>query len=175
MHLDFVRIKKKDTHIAKMVLSKMKLAKKPDDAYGHWWIEIGDKTGGASHKVGNWTPIESYGWWPSVGVDTITTFKGVPGQLNRGATKDPHHGDDAKTEYHPVKTVDDTDDYETIRNQVLTDIRQFAQGFQGSWNWRLGWGKNCHTFLDRLKEKNTFTSSNKQSLVTATGGNRING
>ncbi|MCB8991637.1 MAG: DUF4157 domain-containing protein [Ardenticatenaceae bacterium] len=154
MYLDFIRIKKQDTHIAKMILSKMKLAKKPEDAYGHWWIEIGDKTGGASQKVGSWTPVESYGWWPSKGVNIKETFKGVPGELNRGNSKeDPHHGDDAKTEYHPVKMVDDQEDYEKVRSDVVNDIRQFAHGFKGSWNWRLGWGKNCHTFLDRLKKQ----------------------
>ena len=29
----------------------------------------------------------------------------------------------------------------------------FATGFKGSWNWRLAWGKNCHTFQDRMKKQ----------------------
>jgi hypothetical protein len=88
---------------------------------------------------------------------TKKTLAGVPGVLNSPAhggkaTQDPHHGEQAGLEFHPVMEVDDTVDYKTLRQKVVTDIRSFAQGFQGSWNWRFGWGKNCHTFQERLKK-----------------------
>jgi hypothetical protein len=35
---------------------------------------------------------------------------------------------------------------------VTNSVRSFANAFKGTWNWRLAWGKNCHTFQDRLKE-----------------------
>ena len=35
-----------------------------EDAYGHWWVELGN---------------ESYGWWPVEGVDGLSTLTGVPG------------------------------------------------------------------------------------------------
>jgi hypothetical protein len=147
MHLDFVRMKRQETHIAKMLLSKLKLAKEPEDAYGHWWTEIGDL------EKNEWRPAESYGWWPSIGVNILSTLRGVKGILNRGnKTKDPHHGDDAKY-FHPVADVGEDEKYEDVRNRVVGNIRSFAAGFKGRWSWRLGWGKNCHTFQEKLMSK----------------------
>jgi hypothetical protein len=122
-----------------------------DDAYGHWWVEVGT----LSSDRARWTPTKSYGWWPSKSVNIAETLKitTVPGQLNKGQANDPHQGDRAEEEFHPVMEVDDTDDYATVRNKLETDIASFATGFSGSWNWRLGWGKNCHTFQDRMKKQ----------------------
>jgi hypothetical protein len=144
-YLDFVVMKRKETHIAKMLLHKLKLAKEPDDAYGHWWTEIGDLIGA------NWVPTESYGWWPAVGVNIWSTLKGVLGSLNRGGgNQDPHHGDADAASFHPVMDVPVGDTYQDVRNRVTAAIRNFATGFKGKWKWRLGWGKNCHTFQERL-------------------------
>ncbi len=164
-HLDFLRFKKKQTHItrmlASMALSKLGahgLAERVDtdsqgdeyDHYGHWWIEAGS----LSPDMISWKPVESFGWWPEHGVGIAETLKitRVDGKLNQGKKDDPHHGESADTEYHPVLEVDDKDDYETVRDTVMGKVRTFAKGFSGSWNWRLGWGKNCHTFMERMKK-----------------------
>lgn len=145
--LDFVRIKRKDAKIAQKALSLIGLREKPDDAYGHWWLEIGD----LKDRV-EWKPQESYGWWPSRKVNVKSTFAGVPGLLNRGkGDRDPHHDDPAPEQFHPAYEVDDNSNYNEVRERVINEIQGFARGFQGSWNWRLGWGKNCHTFQQRLK------------------------
>src|SRR4051812_5262019 len=74
------------------------------DKYGHWWFEIDDASLPTS---------ESYGWWPERRVDLTGTFAGVAGELNgqtdfRGTpTRDPHHGDDADEEFHPVVLASD--------------------------------------------------------------------
>jgi hypothetical protein len=147
-YLDFVMIKRKETHIAKMLMSKLKIAEKPDDAYGHWWTEVGDVIGTS------WIPTESYGWWPLQGVSLWTTLKGVVGSLNRGGgNHDPHHGDTDAESFHPVMDVPEGTKYEDVRNRVLQDIRSFATSFKGKWAWRLGFGKNCHTFQERLMAK----------------------
>jgi hypothetical protein len=133
-----------------MLLSKVKLAKKPDDAYGHWWTELGAYKGS-----GDWTPTESYGWWPSQGVGIKTTLGGVAGELNGvgafggSAHEDPHHGDPA-SEFNPAMQVDDKADMQAFRQETISKVRNFAKGFKGSWNWRFGWGKNCHTFQERM-------------------------
>ncbi|MGH9056107.1 MAG: DUF4157 domain-containing protein [Acidimicrobiales bacterium] len=168
-YLDFLRIKKKDTHIAREIATRVlgkvgatDLAKKvitdkqtgeEYDTYGHWWIEAGSLPDPAN--LASWHPAESYGWWPSTSVGLKQTLKieRVEGALNQGSAKDPHHGEGAETEYHPVMEVDDAADYATVRDQVVGEVRSFAHAFSGSWNWRLGWGKNCHTFVDRLKKK----------------------
>jgi hypothetical protein len=92
----------------------------------------------------------------------------VEGELNQGDANDKHHGDKAETEYHPVLEVDDKDDYDTVRDKVTSDLDAFATSFSGSWNWRLGWGKNCHTFIDRMKKKlKLHHQSSKQWLLGA--------
>lgn len=168
MHLDFVRMKRKKEHIGDVILEKMGFKVKDRDQYGHWWVEVGDLS-----PSGAWQPLSSYGWWPSEQVNLKKTFKGVPGALNRGDTNDPHHGDGADDEFHPVMTVDDKDDYDTIRNKVEGDIENFANGFSGSWNWRLGWGKNCHTFQMRMKKAlHLHHQKSKHWLKDPEAGNR---
>ncbi|VVB69641.1 Uncharacterised protein [uncultured archaeon] len=108
------------------------------DKYGHWWTEILDGPDG--------NPLESYGWWPKNPVGVIDTLVGVEGELNGqtsfggSPTHDPHQGDSADEEFHPVILDIRTDD------EVIDAIRRFAQGYTGEWRWTFGWGQNCHTF-----------------------------
>jgi Domain of unknown function (DUF4157) len=159
-HLDFLVMKRNPTHITRMLAAKALTGVglkdlgervEPEDSYGHWWTEIGDLA-----STGAWYPRESYGWWPSTGVNIAQTLKlgkanTVDGQLNKGEQNDPHHGDNAPG-FHPVLEVDDTEPYESIRARVTNSVQSFANGFKGTWNWRLAWGKNCHTFQERLKK-----------------------
>jgi hypothetical protein len=111
-----------------------------DDKYGHWWIEI-DGT-------------ESYGWWPKTHVGLRDTFGGTDGELNGQTTyhgtptRDPHHGDDAEEEFHPVVCGDDTRTDEEIKNC----LRAFARSYSGGWRWTFGAGQNCHTFQQAAME-----------------------
>lgn len=183
-HLDFVRIKKKDTHIAREVTYRFLHAIGADkqaekvitdqhgeqyDTYGHWWVEVGSLA--TAGDLSSWRPAKSYGWWPSQGVNLKQTLKiqTIPGVLNRNQPQDPHHGDRAEVEYHPVLEVDDAAAYVTVRDQVLNDVEAFARGFSGSWNWRLRWGKNCHTFVDRLKTKTKLHHQKSKSWLVGTG------
>jgi len=160
MRLDFVKVKRNATQIAKMILAKLKLAKQPEDPFGHWWTEIGDLDGT------DWEPKESYGWWPTIRLKTSTVlknlrqiFRGVPGKLNAvGGDKDPDHGEKAETEFHPVMEVDEDEEYDTVRQTVTGQIRNFAKGYKGIWNWVFGWGKNCHTFQEELLKAVGLTS-----------------
>jgi Domain of unknown function (DUF4157) len=162
MYLDFVRMKRADPQFSKIIggiIGNKKLKNKganregDDDTgtYGHWWTELGDMEGA---YPGTWAPAESYGWWPSKSVSTKETFAGVEGSLNKGDTNDPHHGHNVGTSkmFHPVMDLDTSADYMAVRNKVVTDIRKFAKGYKGKWAWRLGWGKNCHTFQQALKK-----------------------
>lgn len=182
-HLDFIKIKKKSTHITRMLTSmaleklgfteaaiKVNTDSEGDeiDHYGHWWIEYGGLS--TPGDLSSWKPTGSYGWWPAQGVNIAQTLKidRVEGVLNKGADKDPHEGDKAEIEYHPVLEVDDKESYEDVRDRVDQALESFAHGFSGSWNWRLAWGKNCHTFVDRAKKKlNLHHQKSKQWL---TGG-----
>lgn len=148
MHLDFVKMKRKQEHVGEIIKKKLGMQARGGDLYGHWWTEVGDLD-----KSGTWNPTKSYGWWPETKVNIKQTLKGVPGQLNKGQNNDPHHGDNADTEFHPTMEVDDNADYDAVRAQIEGNIDAFAQGFTGTWNWRLGWGKNCHTFQQRLKKQ----------------------
>ena len=126
--LHFITMKRKD------------IALKGDDKYGHWWTEMDN---------------ESYGWWPKYplggGVGGLwDTLTGVDGELNGitsfggTATRDPHHGDPAPEEFHPIlirpKAV----------SQVKSEIRSFAKSYKGEWRWTLGGGQNCQTFQKKL-------------------------
>lgn len=183
-HLDFLRFKRKETHIARMLasmaLSKIgadKLADKVStdsdgdqyDHYGHWWVEAGSLRDPAD--LSSWNPVESWGWWPAHGVGIAETLKitRVEGLLNQGDANDPHHGDKADTEFHPVMEVEDSEPYEAIRDRVLGKVREFATSFKGSWNWRLAWGKNCHTFQDRMKKKLDLHHQNVKAWLTGAG------
>jgi len=139
------------------------------DFYGHWWIETGSLADPANPS--SWVPARSYGWWPASQVSVAQTLKidRVDGVLNKGQARDPHHGDKADVEYHPVLEVDDKDDYETVRDRVVGDLDAFASGFNGSWNWRLGWGKNCHTFVERAKKRLHLHHQNAKGWLTGEG------
>jgi hypothetical protein len=160
MHLDFVKVKRNATQIAKIILAKLKLARQPDDPFGHWWTEIGDLDGT------DWEPKESYGWWPATRLKMGTAwknikeiFKGVPGKLNAvGGNKDPDHGEKAETEFHPVMEVDEDEEYDSVRQKVTDHIRDFAKGYKGIWNWVFGFGQNCHTFQEELFKAVNLTS-----------------
>src|SRR5690606_10956354 len=92
----------------------------------------------------------------SKAVGVAETFKGVPGALNQGQRNDPHHGEDVSKSqmFHPVMEIDtDTEDYATVREKVVGDICSFAKGYSGIWNWVFGWGKNCHTFQQKMKTR----------------------
>jgi hypothetical protein len=161
MHLDFVRMKRLPIKTGKILAQTLGLEKRlkgkqdADDqggTYGHWWTELGDLDG--DYPGGKWTPVQSYGWWPSQTVSDKRAFTGVPGQLNQGQRDDPHHGETVATNqmFHPVMDVDSAADYKTVRDQVINDIRNFANGYHGQWMWRFGWGKNCHTFQQQMKK-----------------------
>lgn len=143
-YLDFVKVKRNTTKITGMLLAKLKLAKAPADPYGHWWTEIGDRNGA------EWDPKESYGWWPSIRVNIWKTLRGVPGKLNAGRDKDPDHDDPAEIEFHPVMEVDEDEEYDTVRQRVTGEIRNFSKGYKGIWKWFLGMGQNCHTFQKKM-------------------------
>mgnify|MGYP002657946110 FL=1 len=133
-----------------------KLEEEEEDAYGHWWVELGN---------------ESYGWWPAEGVDLLSTLTGVPGYLNgtldahaagmASMTRDAHHGDTADYEFHPVlntgiffstfmkygkekgkKCCDVTEE------GIKSCIRKFASSYSGSWSYP--WGQNCHSFQKEM-------------------------
>ena len=149
-YLDFVKVKRNTTKIWGMIWAKLnKRAKQPDDPFGHWWTEIGDRNGA------EWDPKESYGWWPGerVGFSKAGIWRilrGVPGELNAGHDNDPDHNDKAEIEFHPVVEVDENEGYDTVRQRVTGQIRNFSKGYKGIWNWFLGMGKNCHTFQKKM-------------------------
>jgi len=108
-----------------------------NDKYGHWWFEIEDD--------------ESYGWYPkkwTVGLKD--TLLGTDGELN-GQTEyfgtmmlDPHHGDSADEEFHPVTSADD----KRTDAQIQECLRNFSSSYSGEWRWTFGAGQNCHTFQE---------------------------
>jgi hypothetical protein len=133
---------------------------------GHWWIELG-----TTGNTGTWTPVESYGWWPTVDRGgakpmyswEVLKLKRVDGAINQdGSSHDKHEGDPAPTWYYPRATFDDELPYAAVRAHYEGLVRNFARSFSGSWNWRLNWGKNCHTFIERLE----------RALGFSAGGNR---
>ena len=151
-HLDFLQIKKKNMKPGKALLQAVGFDV-GGDTWGHWWVELGTRQGNA------FSPNESYGWWPRSGAARSlgTVFKvggSIPGILNHGEGRaDPHQGHAPDEAFHPVLEVEENEAYDTVRDRVLGQVRTFASGFQGTWNWRFGWGKNCHTFVDRLKKQ----------------------
>jgi len=122
-----------------------------EDKYGHWWIEMGDK---------------SYGWWPSKGVGLKDTVFGVPGDLNgQGtfggtATKDPHHGDDAEEEFTPTVSCDDT----RTDKEIEECVADFANSYSGNWSWPIG--QNCHSFQESMMEHCGLSSAQSGPLPT---------
>lgn len=170
MHLDFVRMKRQDPNFGKIIKKKLGIGGNNDDGahdtYGHWWTEIGDLRGQ------DFRPQASYGWWPKDdapgGLGKL--FGGVEGALNGEgptSTHDPHEDDPASVEFHPAISVDpEQESYAAIRQRVTNQIQQFATGYSGKWHWKLGWGKNCHTFQQKLKTKaNLHFQKAKQWLI----------
>ena len=140
------------------------------DAYGHWWIETGHLT--TPGDMASWKPVNSYGWWPEDSVNIAQTLKidRIEGKLNQdGSNHDPHEDDKAEIEYHPVLEVDDTESYDSVLKRVGDGLLDFAHIFKGSWNWRLAWGKNCHTFVDRAKKKLKLHHQKSKQWLTGTG------
>lgn len=117
------------------------MAKRDDsrlgDTYGHWWLELDG--------------VESYGWWPARRPVTLLRLMiGGRGALNgarRRRRHDPHHGDRARHEFHPVLVVSKSD------WQVRRDIRRYARRFGGNWRWSLRRpSANCRSFQLALFE-----------------------
>ncbi len=156
MHLDFVKMKREDPDFSRIIKKKLGIAVENQGGggtYGHWWTEVGDG------QAGGFRPRESYGWWPN-GDDAPTgkrLWGGVEGALNGegpSSRRDPHQEDDAPVEFHPTMNVDLTkESYDEIKTRVSAEIRDFAQNYTGKWSWKLGWGKNCHTFQQKLKKE----------------------
>lgn len=124
-------------------------------SYGHWWIEMDDH--------------ESYGWWPSqLPLRFRDVLRGVPGVLNGigvaddgTPTRDPHHGDVADYEFHPILIQPRTD------KEVRAVIRRFARTFTGEWQWSTWPTMNCRLFQLALFEA--------VDLVDGTGNYRTRG
>lgn len=119
-----------------------------EDPYGHWWIEMGS---------------ESYGWWPKGTVNFFQTVISVPGILNAGQARDPHHGDTPNTSFNPQRATfsgynfwsNDQLQYgpdpkpcckKATESQIKNCIRSFATSYKGRWSYP--WGPNCHTFVN---------------------------
>ena len=154
MHLDFVRMKRAKLELGLIIRKKLgqQIQEPEHGTWGHFWTEVG-KLDRVNPKQPRWQPEASYGWWPSGGVHGVRgALRGVSGALNDGQQNDPHHGHSAPVEFHPVMDVDTDADYTKVRQQVTRQIHKFATSFKGSWNWRLGWGKNCQTFQRALKK-----------------------
>ena len=103
-------------------------------SYGHWWVEIDGK--------------ESYGWWPAHPLRLRDVLWGTAGTLNGQGTalggtpcRDPHHGQHADYEFHPVLLIHAATD-EDIRD----GIRRYASGFLGGWRWSTRPTVNCRLF-----------------------------
>jgi hypothetical protein len=107
-----------------------------DDKYGHWWFELDGS--------------ESYGWWPKYHVGLRDTFFGTEGELNGQTTyggtptRDPHQGDSAEEEFHPVVSRSDG----RSDAEIKQCLRSFARAYSGEWRWTFGAGQNCHTFQE---------------------------
>lgn len=155
VHLDFIRMKRMDPQFSKIIAKKLGIdlggEEQSGGTYGHWWTEIGE----LDPITNEFDFDQSYGWWPKDGVSGVgETFGGVDGALNAGETQDPHAGEDAPTEFHPVMEVDTAkESYDDVRKRVTQKIDTVANAYTGKWHWRFGWGKNCHTFQQHLKTK----------------------
>jgi hypothetical protein len=155
MYLDFVRMKRYDPKYGKAIKETLGFDVDDDSeggTFGHWWTEVGDR----DPDTDTFTHTKSYGWWPMKGVGGVgDLLGGVAGGLNKGKAQDPHAGETGEaglTEFHPAYSVDpDAETYDAIRKRVSADIDNFATGYAGKWHWKLGWGKNCHTFQQSMK------------------------
>lgn len=107
------------------------------DTYGHWWLELDG--------------AESYGWWPArrpVGpLGLVVGGRGAINGARRRRRTDPHHGDPAHHQFHPVLNVAKSD------WQVRRDIRRYVRQFGGDWRWTLRRpSANCRSFQLALFE-----------------------
>jgi Domain of unknown function (DUF4157) len=154
-HLDFVRMKRLDPEYSRIIKKLFGVAGHGGGGgtFGHWWTEVGDR----DPITDEFDFQQSYGWWPHQDDEmngVADALSGVRGQLNAGQDQDPHAGENAPTEFHPVMEVDTAaETYDQIRKRITAKIDQVAGAYDGSWQWKLGWGKNCHTFQQHLKSK----------------------
>jgi RHS repeat-associated protein len=143
------------------VVFKLKPEDEDEDAWGHWWIEIG--------------PKESYGWWPKNPVPSAkAAIKGVPGELNGVTsydgtpTKDSKHRKPATHSENPflTRSLLRTIHYgpnkgkrccrligiykknlKNLENAVKQCVRAAAKDFATKHKtWRYPGRWNCHTF-----------------------------
>ena len=158
LYLDFVKMKRYDPKYGKAIKDAIGMDVGDDDngggMFGHWWTEVGKR----DPDSGAFTHEKSYGWWPKRAVDNLgQVFGGIGGRLNKGKAQDPHAGETGEaglTEFHPAMNLDlAAEDYDTIKARVTQDIDTFATGYNGPWQWKLGWGQNCHTFQQAMKTK----------------------
>jgi Domain of unknown function (DUF4157) len=157
LYLDFVKMKRYDPKYGRMIKKALGMDvgdAGPGGSYGHWWTEIGTR----DPDNGTFTTSESYGWWPEDGAGPGDALVGVDGKLNQdGGSHDPHEGETGEaglTEFHPAMNVDtDAETYDQIKARVANGIDAFAHGYSGKWQWKLGWGQNCHTFQQAMKTK----------------------
>jgi hypothetical protein len=155
LYLDFVKMKRYDPKYGRMIKKAIGMdvgPAGPGGSYGHWWTEIGTR----DPDNGTFTPSKSYGWWPENGAGPGDALLGVNGKLNQdGSDHDGHEGETGQpglTEFHPAMNLDtNVETYDQIKNRVLHDIDTFARGYSGKWQWKLGWGQNCHTFQQAMK------------------------
>ncbi len=145
--LDFVVMKRNAPQVTKALLNQLGIGNYRD-TYGHWWTEILPQ---GQSQPGD----KSYGWWPKVDPTIKQTLKidRIDGILNAGQPHDPHHGEKANEEFKPAIQVDEDANFLEIYNRTVANIESFAHSFSGTWNWRLAWGKNCHTFQERMMKQ----------------------
>jgi hypothetical protein len=171
MYLDFVKMKRYDPKYGVAIQEQLGMDVEEDDddtsgSFGHWWTEVGTR----NPDTGAFTHQDSYGWWPSRPVAGVgELLMGVPGSLNKGRAQDPHAGETGKaglSEFHPAMEVDTAaETYDQIRARVTGSIRTFATGYTGKWHWKLGWGKNCHTFQQSMKTKTKLHYKSAKSML----------
>ncbi len=132
----------------KIAAGKLSPEEQGMDTYGHWWVEVNDK---------------SYGWWPVGQVSFWNTIKGVDGILNwseEGKTTelDPHHGDDANEEFCMIVSRDDL----RTMDDIASIMRSFALSFESGWAYPARWGyDNCHSFQKKIIKKCDFYQKGK--------------
>jgi Domain of unknown function (DUF4157) len=154
VHLDFIRMKRMDPQFSKIIGKMVGIdlgEEQSGGTYGHWWTEVGK----LDPITNEFDFEESYGWWPKDGVGGLgATLGGVEGALNAGEDQDPHAGEIAPLEFHPVMEVDTAkESYDAVHKRVTQKLDTVAKSYSGKWHWRFGWGKNCHTFQQHLKTK----------------------
>ena len=108
--------------------------------YGHWFEIL--------------SPEESYGFWPTNGVDLWGTLFGVDGSVNRGDANDPdlerylNGGMPGAQRFDLYVPADITDD------KARQLARDYQEAFRSQWSYPVG--NNCHTFIEGFLERNGF-------------------